>query len=169
MCWKSRCVDEKGTDTKLHDEFVWPEDVVSAGGGLCDEAMKRIEETGLDEDGGVAYANKVLTNAFDDQNNYLHKGRELLVTMTIDYIPPLAASRDGIQAIAKGVRDLCSSAVGRLMDGRDGCTESVNWFVSQKAKFTDHLAAKGGEIGMFFDGSNNKVATVQLGFSEDSN
>jgi hypothetical protein len=55
------------------------------------------------------------------------------------------------------------------MDGRDGCTESDNWFVSQKAKFTDHLAAKGGELGVFFDGSNSKVATVQLGFSEDSN
>jgi hypothetical protein len=58
---------------------VWPEDVVSAAGGLCNEAMKEIEETGLHEDGGVGYANKVLTNAFDDQGNYLHKGRELLV------------------------------------------------------------------------------------------
>jgi|TARA_R110002003_G_scaffold214_36_gene16310 hypothetical protein len=166
---KSRCVDQEGTETKLHDEFVWPEDVVSVGSGLCDEAMKVIETTGIDEDGGIAYAKRELNNAFDDQGNYLHKGRDLLVTMTINYIPPLAATRDGIQIIAKGVRELCTSAVGRLMDGRDGCTESVNWFVSQKAKLTSHLAAKGGEIGMFFDGSNNKVATVQLGFSEDTN
>jgi hypothetical protein len=81
---------------------VWPEDVVSAGSGLCDQVMKIIEETGLDEDGGVAYANQVLTNAFDDQNNYLHKGRQLLLTMSINYIPPLAASRDGSGATLYG-------------------------------------------------------------------
>jgi hypothetical protein len=165
---KAHCLDDKDKPIPLHDEFVWPENVISAASGLCDTAMKTIEQTGIDNDGGVAWASKELSNAFDEQSNYLHhKGRQLLVTMAIDYIPPFATSRDSIQAIAKGVRELCSSAVVRLMDGRDGCTETVTWYDSGSVKWRSHLAAKGGAIGMFFGGAKDTVAKIQLGFSED--
>jgi hypothetical protein len=41
--------------------------------------------------------------------------------------------------------------------------------VSQKAHYERYRGALGGQVGMFFDGSKNFVAALQVGFSEDSN
>jgi len=47
---KSVCQDETGKPTKLHDEFVWVEDVTKAAEGLCNDAMAIIDKTDLHED-----------------------------------------------------------------------------------------------------------------------
>lgn len=165
---KSVCQDETGKPTQLHDEFVWVEDVTNAAVGLCNDAMATIDKTGLHEDGGIAYVSKQFTNGHDDQSNYLHNGRKLLLTMAINFFPPAAIAKEQIKDVAQGVRDLCSAGISRLMDSRDGCTSEVNWYISQKAKFDQHMAAVGGQVGMYFSGSNNHVGTIRLGFSEDS-
>lgn len=166
---KSVCQDGSGAPTTLHDEFVWIEDVKNAAAGLCNDAMHIIDSTGLSEDGGIAYASKEFSNGHDDQSNYLHNGRKLLLTMAVNFYPPAAIAKENIKDVAKGVRDLCSAGISRLMDPRDGCTSEVKWYISQKAKFEKHLAAVGGQIGIYFDGSNNHVGMLGLGFSEDSN
>lgn len=155
--------------TKLHDEFVWVEDVTNAVAGLCSDAMGIIGKTGISEDGGIAYASKQFSNGHDDQSNYLHNGRKLLLTMAINFYPPAAIAKEQIKDVAKGVHDICSTGVSRLMDSRDGCTSGVNWYISQKTKFDKHMAAVGGQFSMYFDGSNNHVGTIRPGFSEDSN
>jgi len=166
---KSACQDQAGVPTKLHDEFVWPEDVTNAAADLCNNAMDIIDKSGLSEDGGIAYVSKQFSNGHDEQSNYLHNGRKLLLTMAINFYPPAAIANKQIKDVAKGVRDLCSAGVSRLMDPRDGCTSEVHWYVSQKAKFDKHLAAVGGQLGVYFDSSNRPVGTISLGFSEDSN
>ncbi|KAF2274584.1 uncharacterized protein EI97DRAFT_460154 [Westerdykella ornata] len=166
---KSKCLDDNGVPTKLHDEFVWVEDVTNAAASLCNDAMAIIDRTGLGDDGGIAYVSKGFSNAHDEQSNYLHNRRKLLLTMAVNYYPPASVAKEAIKDIAKGVRDLCSAGVSRLMDERDGCTSKVKWYISQKAKWDDHLAAVGGQVGMYFDGSNNHFGTISLEFSEDSN
>jgi hypothetical protein len=166
---KSACQDKHGLPTSLHDEFVWIDDVADAAAGLCNDAMGIIDLTGLSEDGGVAYASKQFDNAHDDQDNNLKNGRHILFTMAIGFFPPLAIAKEEIKDVATGVRNLCSASVLRLLDSRDGCTAEVGWYISQKAKFDKHLAAVGGQLGLFFDGTNNNVATIKVGFSEDSN
>lgn len=166
---KSVCQDKTGEPTQLHDEFVWVKDVKNTAAGLCKDAIDIIDKTGISKDGGLAYAYRQFNNAHDEQSSYLHNGRDLLLTMAINFYPPAAIANEQIKELAKGVRDLCSSGVSRLMDSRDGCTSEVSWFVSQKAKYDKHLAAVGGTLSMFFDGSNNHVGMINLGFSEDSN
>ena len=163
------CQDERGDQSKLHDEFVWVHDVTALAGSICDEVKGKIEETGMHEDGGIAYAARTLTNAHDDQSNYLHNGRHLLLTMAVDFFPPANMLKADIQTLAQGAHTLCSISVQRLMTPGEGCTEEVNWYVSQKAKFEKETAAVGGQVGMFYDGSNNHVASLRIGFSEDSN
>ncbi|KAF2008259.1 hypothetical protein BU24DRAFT_456412 [Aaosphaeria arxii CBS 175.79] len=121
--------------------------------------MAIIDKTGLYEDGGIAYASREFANGHDDQSNYLHNGRKLLLTMAIDFYPPAAVAKEQIKDVANGVRYLCSSGISRLMDSRDGCTSEVNWYISQQAKFAKHMAAVGGQLGMYYDGSNSHVDT----------
>ncbi|KAF1961046.1 hypothetical protein CC80DRAFT_488415 [Byssothecium circinans] len=166
---KSECQDDLGVPIKLHDEFVWVEDVTNAAVGLCNNVMTKIDQTGIDRDGGIAYATKQFSNGHDQQGSYLHNGRNLLLTMAINFFPPAAVAKEQIKDVAKGVRDLCAAGVSRLMDSSDGCTSEVSWYVSQKAKNDKHMAAVGGQLGMFFEGSKNHVGTIGLGFSEDSN
>jgi hypothetical protein len=166
---KSACSNENGEPTKLHDEFVWVEDVVNAADNLCDQALKVIESTGLTQDGGIGYASKQFDNAHDKQSNFLHNKRKLLLTMAINFYPPAAIVQDQIKTVAKGVRDLCAASVSRLMDTRDGCTSQVSWYNSGRAKFDKHLAAVGGHIGMFFESSSDAVGQVALAFTEDDN
>jgi hypothetical protein len=89
--------------------------------------------------------------------------------MAVNFYPPAAIATEQIKDVAKGVRDLCSSGVSRLMNPRDGCTSEVIWYVSNKLKFKKQAAALGGQIGMYFDGSNNHVGAIRLEFSEDTN
>jgi hypothetical protein len=166
---KAKCQDKDGAPTKLHDEFVWVEDVTKVAGELCRNAIGTIDKSGLQEDGGVAYAYKQFTNGHDDQNNFLHNGRKLLLTMAIDFFPPTAMAKGQVKDLAKGVHKLCSASLSRLMDPRDGCTSEVNWYGSKKAKWRKQIAAVGGDLGIYYDGSNNHVGTIRLGFSEDSN
>lgn len=166
---RAACQDEHGYQSELHDEFVWAHDVAALANTICDEIQSKIEETGLHEDGGIAYAARALTNAYDNQSNYLHKGRHLLLTTAVDFFPPANMLKTEIQALASGAHTLCSVGIQRLMDPREGCAQEVKWYVSQKAKFETETAAVGGKIGMFYDGSNNHVAALRVGFSEDSN
>jgi hypothetical protein len=155
--------------TELHDEFVWPKDVTNAAAYLCNNAIDIIDKSGLSEDGGVAYVSKQFSNGHDEQSNYLYNGWKLLLTMAINFYPPAAMAKEQIKDVAKGVRDLCSASVSRLMDLRDGCTLEVHWYISQKAKFDKHLAAVGGQLGTFLDSSNNPISTIRLAFSQDDN
>lgn len=166
---KSVCQDDNGAPTKLHDEFVWIEDVTKSGVGLCNDAMGIIKRTGLSEDGGIAYASKQFSNAHDEQSNYLHNGRKLLLTMFINLIPPLYATKQSLEAMAQGMEKLCSIGIERLMDRNDGCTSEVSWYISQKAKLGHHLAAVGGQLGMYFNGTAHQIGTIGLGFSQDNN
>ncbi|KAF2675688.1 hypothetical protein K458DRAFT_206397, partial [Lentithecium fluviatile CBS 122367] len=166
---KSKCQDEVGVPTKLHDEFVWIEDVQNAAHDLCNDALKTIETYGLKEDGGVGWAWRQFSNGHDEQSNYLHNSRHLLLTMGIRFFPPAALAQEQIKDVAKGIRDLCANGVSRLMDPTVGCTSEVGWYVSQKARFDKHLAAVGGQLGIFFNGTNQAVGSIELGFSEDSN
>jgi hypothetical protein len=103
-----------------------------------------------------------LSDGHDDQSNYLHTGRKLLLTMAIKFYPPAAVANRQIKNVAKGVRDLCSAGISRLMDLRDRCTSEVNWYISRKAKFKKHLAALSGQLGVYFDSSNRPVGTISL-------
>jgi hypothetical protein len=164
---KAVCQTEQGVPSTLHDEFVWVEDAIAMAGSMCEEIKGILTNAGIHEDGGIALAKRLLNNGHDDQNNYLYNGRDVLMTMVVDFYPPASYTRDRIMLIAQGVNNLCSGSIQRLMTPREGCTSEVNWYVSQRAKFQKHMAAVGGQIGMFLDGSNKHVATVNLGFSED--
>jgi len=89
--------------------------------------------------------------------------------MAINFYPSATVAKEQIKDVAKGVRDLCTAGIWRLTDSSNGCTSEVNWYISQQAKFAQHMAAIGGQLSMYYDGSNSHVGMIGLGFSEDSN
>lgn len=164
------CKEEKtGQQTTLHDEFVWAKDVIKEATSLCNEVVGIIEKTGIDQDGGIGIATRIFNNAHDEQSSYLHNNRDLLVRMAVHFYPPVGMALKDIQALAQGVHTLCSAAVKTLMSPRVGCTEEVDWYVTRKFRVEKEMAALGGLIGMYYGGSNNNIASLSLGFSEDSN
>jgi hypothetical protein len=159
---------EAGVLSTLHDEFVWAREVADLAEGLCKDAARKIEETGLNEDGGVGYAYRTLTNAHDEQSNYLHNGRHLLLTMAINMFPPAALAQKEIQEVAQGVYTLCTAGIQRIMNSGEGCTQEVEWYVSQRIKWEKEAAAIGGMISVFRGSASSPVASLKVGFSEDS-
>jgi hypothetical protein len=100
---------------------------------------------------------------------YLHNGRRLILTAVLDFYPPVTMLKNDIESLAKGVHDLCSAAVERIVNSRGGCGQEVSWFVSQKAKYQKKIAAASGMVDIFYDSSNSRVADLLVAFSEDSN
>jgi hypothetical protein len=163
------CQEESGLASKIHDEFVWAHDVSVLAEDLCKAAASKIEETGLNADGGVGYAYRQLTNAHDDQDNILKNGRHLLLTMAIRMFPPTAIAQDEIREISQGVYTLCTAGIQRIVNPTEGCTEQVDWYISQKMKWGKEMAALGGAIDVFRGGANSPIASLRVGFSEDTN
>jgi hypothetical protein len=48
--------------------------------------------------------------------------------MTLKFFPPANIANEQIKDVAKGMHDLCSAAVSRLIDKRDRCTSEVKWY-----------------------------------------
>jgi hypothetical protein len=166
---KAQCIESDSTPSKLHDEFPWIEDVTGLAEKMCKNVTQYIDQYGIAKDGGVASTVNYLTNAHDWQSNTLKNGRNIMVTTTLNFFPPAKMAINEIKDLAGGLHTLCTAGIQRIMTPETGCTEEVSWWVSQKAHYERHRAALGGQVGMFFDGSKNPVAALQLGFSQDSN
>jgi hypothetical protein len=69
----------------LHDEFAWWDSVVAIADDLCNQVKDRINEVGLTNDGGIAYAVQTIMNAHDKQGNSLANGRRITATLTPKY------------------------------------------------------------------------------------
>tara|TARA_R110002003_G_scaffold2995_2_gene24759 strand:+ start:381 stop:1211 length:831 start_codon:yes stop_codon:yes gene_type:complete len=143
------CKEKDDSDSTLHDEFVWADDVVSIANEVCDQANRYMEDKGInDQYGGGGYTSKDLYNAHDDQGNRLLNGRHLLLTVATTVYPPLGVAVDGAKAVAAGLHTVCSAGMQKLLNPQNGCTRKVDWYVSQKAKFQNKLVAIGGVISL---------------------
>jgi len=130
---------------------------------MCQNVTQYIDQYGIAKDGGVASTVEYLTNAHDWQSNTLKNGRNIMVTMTLNFFPPAKMAMDEIKGLAGGLHTLCTAGIQRIMAVETVCAQEVSWWVSQKAITRDR------QVGMFFDESKNSVAALQVGFSEDSN
>jgi hypothetical protein len=74
----------------------------------------------------------------------------------------------GIKAVADGVHKVCSAGIQKILLGPNGCSQNVRWYISQKAKHENKLAAMGGVLDVFLGSANNRVGSIRIGFSEDS-
>jgi hypothetical protein len=171
------CVEPtSGTPSTLHDEFVWAREVLPLADAICNDANTYLRKTGFNERGGGGTAMHEFTNAYDDQNNRLIKGRRVLLTLATVVFPPIGAvvagaeaAKQSVEAVADGVHKVCSAGIQKLFNTQNGCSRSVKWYVSQKARFETELAAIGGTIDVFLGSSKDRVGTIKIGFSQDTN
>lgn len=164
------CKEEDKSDSTLHDEFVWADDVISIANQVCDMASQKMESNGIHELlGGGGYANWDFKNAHDKQGNRLLNGRHLLLTVATTAYPPLGVAVDGAKAVAAGLHTVCSAGIQKLLNPQNGCTRNVDWYVSQEAKTKKKLAAIGGILNVVLGSANNPVGSIRVGFSDDAN
>jgi hypothetical protein len=164
------CQEKDLSDSTLHDEFVWADDVISIANQVCDNVNKAMNENGINDKsggGGTAFWN--FDNAHDKQGNRLLNKRHLLLTVATTVYPPLGAAVDGAKAVAAGVHTVCSAGIQRLLNPQNGCTQNVDWYVSQDAKTKNKLAALGGVLSVALGSANNPVGSIRIGFSDDAN
>jgi hypothetical protein len=161
---------DSSESSTLHDEFVWADDVISIASQVCDKVNRAMEENGINDDnGGAGSAFWDFYNAHDEQGNRLLNGRHLLLTVATTVYPPIGPAVEGAKAVAAGVHTVCSAGIKRLLNPQNGCTQNVDWYVSQKVKWEKKLAALGGVLDVVLGSGNNRIGSIRIGFSDDAN
>lgn len=166
------CKDQDNEDITLHEQFVWSDDIIPLADAVCDDVNRYLEHSGLDDNnGGAGFASRELRNGHDlknDRSGILLNNRKLLLTVATTVFPPVQMADVGIKAVADGVHKVCSAGIQKILNGPNGCSQNVRWYVSQKAKHENKLAAMGGVVDVFLGSANNRVGSIRIGFSEDS-
>lgn len=166
------CRDEEDKEITLHEEFVWSDDIIPLADAICDDVNRYLEHSGLDDNyGGAGFATREFKNRHDLKNNrsgILLNNRKLLLTVATTILPPVQRADVGIKAVAEGVHTVCSAGIQKILNGPNGCSRNVRWYVSQKAKHENKLAAIGGVLDIFLGSATARVGSIRIGFSKDS-
>jgi hypothetical protein len=168
------CRETNFEPSTLHEEFTWAHEVVALAGALCNDADATLRHTGINERGAGGYTTHEFTNGHDKKGNSLDNGRKLLLTL-VTTISPTAAmvvggaelAKQKVEAIADAVHTVCSAGIQRIYNPQTGCSKGVKWYDSKKLKVSSELAALGGAVDVFFGNANERVGTIQIGYSQD--
>lgn len=166
------CKDKDDKDIILHEEFVWSDDIIPLADAICDDVNRYLEHSGLDDySGGAGFASREFGNGHDlknDRSGILLNHRKLLLTVATTVFPPAQMADVSIKMVADGVHKVCSAGIQKILNGPNGCSRNVRWYVSQKAKHKNKLAAIGGVVDVFLGSANSRVGSIRIGFTEDS-
>ena len=154
---------------RVHDNFVWVEDIRARSNDVCKGLRAQIDSNGLTRDGGVGKIVELMTNGHDKQGHQLKDNRKVTATYLLTFLPPVNMAVKEIKELAAGVYDLCNDGIERIATKGEGCSQDIKYFRPSKAKTYHSDGAIGGYLRMYLGGNDDdsRVVDLSVDFTND--